>query len=235
MATSALNHKELSETAFARHNLYGFLAEFYLRSPEDASFGRLLSNDVVTSLPKIFSEAINIRRLAYYIERLRSNTIHMKKVILDYHNLFTVSCSLNMTPEESCKKNTDGTSDLMWEETTVTMKSLNARASTDVICASLELPDNIGVELQLLGSLCRREAKAWETGLEDKAVKLLGREADFIQNHLRSWLPDICLKMRRLARTDFYRGIAAITLDFVENDFSLIQNQLLKLKERVVY
>ena len=117
MATSGLNRNELSETAFARSNVYHFLAEFYLRSPEEADFDHLLSNDVVASLPNFFGETINIRRLTYYIERLSSNSNHMKKVILDYHNLFT----------------------------TVTLKSLNASTSLNVTWESLELLDHIGV------------------------------------------------------------------------------------------
>ncbi len=94
MVTSDLNRNQLSETAFARSNVYHFLSEFYLRSPEEASFDRLLSNDFVASLPNFFVETIYIRRLTYYIERLSSNSNHMKKVILDYHNLFMVPSSL---------------------------------------------------------------------------------------------------------------------------------------------
>ncbi len=142
-----------------------------------------------------------------------------------------------MTPKESSyrKKNADGTSGRLLDETTVTLKSLDASASSNVTWASLELLDQIGVELQFLGFLCRREAKAWKTGLEDRAVKSFSWEACFIQNHFRPWLPEICLKMRRLARTDFYRGIAAITQDFVEKDFILLQDRLQELEKKVDY
>ena len=233
MATSGLNRNELSETACARSNVYHFLAEFYLRSPEEAGFDRLLSNDIVASLPEIFGETLSVRRLTYYIERLRSNTNHMKKVILDYHNLFTIPGSLYLTPNESCsrKKNAGSTSGRVWDE--ITIKGINSRVGADVTGKSLELFDQIGVELQFLGFLCRREAKAWKTRHE-RALKLTGWEAGFIQDHLGPLLPEICSKMNRLARTDFYRGIAAITQAFVEKDFSLLQNQLPEQEERVV-
>jgi len=183
MATSGLNRNELSETACARSNVYHFLAEFYLRSPEEAGFDRLLSNDIVASLPEIFGETLSVRRLTYYIERLRSNTNHMKKVILDYHNLFTIPGSLYLTPNESCsrKKNAGSTSGRVWDE--ITIKGINSRVGADVTGKSLELFDQIGVELQFLGFLCRREAKAWKTRHE-RALKLTGWEAGFIQDHL---------------------------------------------------
>ena len=220
MVTSGIGRNNSSEKALARSTFYGFLAEVYLRSPDEAGFHRLLSNDIVASLPDMFGETMNVRRLTYYIERLRSSTNHMKKVILDYHNLFAVPGTR--------KKHGDGTS-----ETTVTVKNPYARVEANFTGASLEFPDQIGVELQFLGFLCGREAKAWKTGLESRAVKLLGWEAGFIQNHLGPGLPEICSRMNRLARTDFYRGIAAITWDFVDKDFRVLQNYLQEQEERV--
>lgn len=220
---SSFNRNELSETAMLRSNVYCFLAQVFLRSPEEAGFDRLLNNDIIGSLPEMFGATLTVRRLISYIERLRSNTNHKNKVILDYRNLFAAP--------GSGKQNDDCTFGRVWGDATASPK---ARLGTDCTRASLEIHEHIGVELQFLGFLCRSEGNVWKSGPENRAFKLRRWQAGFINEHFGPWLAEACSKMNGLARTDFYRGIAAITQDFVERDFSLLQSLTLQDKEERV-
>lgn len=49
--------------------------------------------------------------------------------------------------------------------------------------------------------------------LEGWVVKAL--EMDFLQEHLARWVPALCREICRNARSDFYRGVASLTREFV--------------------
>lgn len=75
-----------------------------------------------------------------------------------------------------------------------------------------ESPDHIGVELNFLGFMCRRQADA-----EPEAAATLGRQiAAFIDEHLGRWLPLFAHAVEHQEHP-FFTAVARLTLEFVEN------------------
>jgi TorA maturation chaperone TorD len=78
------------------------------------------------------------------------------------------------------------------------------------------LPDHLGMELEFMGYLAVKEADARGLGDEKETLKWSGFQAEFFQGHIRPWAFDFLRDLQRLAFHPFYRGIADLTLRFLE-------------------
>lgn len=78
--------------------------------------------------------------------------------------------------------------------------------------------DHIAVELEFMGVMADRTAKALRAGDEEEAVRLLTCQKNFLEDHVASWVPLLAADMRRCAKTDFYRGLALVIEGVVDED-----------------
>ena len=78
--------------------------------------------------------------------------------------------------------------------------------------------DHIALELEFMQRLSIRAAEALEAGDEDEAAHQLEEQLTFLRNHLLNWLPMLMADMHKFAKTDFYQGLATLTLGYVEFD-----------------
>jgi TorA maturation chaperone TorD len=72
------------------------------------------------------------------------------------------------------------------------------------------------MELEFMGYLAGKEADARGLGDEKETLKWSGFQAEFFQGHIRPWAFDFLRDLQRLAFHPFYRGIADLTLRFLE-------------------
>lgn len=69
-----------------------------------------------------------------------------------------------------------------------------------------ERHDYIGLELEFICELARREAIAWESNEREEANKLLSMQHAFMSQHIGQWAPDFIEKAQEYVKTDFYKG-----------------------------
>ncbi len=74
--------------------------------------------------------------------------------------------------------------------------------------AFLDLDDHIAVELDFMAYLCGRE-------IEECGQELFDQEKDFLVKHLQPWSVEFSAVLAQSAQSDFYRGLAEITLGFL--------------------
>jgi TorA maturation chaperone TorD len=79
-------------------------------------------------------------------------------------------------------------------------------------------PDYIGVELDLMRFLCKKEQETWERKRLDSVYEVLEEENSFLENHLGLWISIFCEKMAKEAHEDFFKGIARLTTGLVGYD-----------------
>ncbi len=72
----------------------------------------------------------------------------------------------------------------------------------------LDLDDHIAVELDFMAFLCRRE-------LEEGGQEVLDLQKDFLTKHLQPWSVEFAAILGKSAQSDFYRGLAEISLGFL--------------------
>ncbi len=82
-----------------------------------------------------------------------------------------------------------------------------------------EPPDHLSFELEFLCLLCSQEAEAWKRGDEAEALKFSLAEKEFSEEHLLTWLPEFCDRVKEFDRLNFFRGFADLTEGWVIFDY----------------
>jgi Nitrate reductase delta subunit. len=83
--------------------------------------------------------------------------------------------------------------------------------------------DHLGIELEFMATLCQRQADAYEEGDQAEAERLEQVQADFFARHIDAWVPELIVDFTRLAKTSYYRDVAAMLsglLSFERDRFS---------------
>lgn len=75
----------------------------------------------------------------------------------------------------------------------------------------VELPDHVAVELEFLALLAIREAEAWDANKREVALALQVIAAEFIVQHLGTWLESCAALAKPVARQPFYAAILSLT------------------------
>jgi putative dimethyl sulfoxide reductase chaperone len=79
-------------------------------------------------------------------------------------------------------------------------------------------PDFIGIELDFMRHLCKKEADAWLDRDREEATRAMERQQNFLEEHITLWIPRFCDVMFQESRNNFYRGIARMTKGFVSDE-----------------
>lgn len=89
-----------------------------------------------------------------------------------------------------------------------------------------ECEDHIAVELEFMQIMCLRTAEVLGAGSEDAAVELVKTQYAFVQDHLLNWVPMLAADMLHYAETELYRGLAELTLGFVQTEAEILEDLL---------
>jgi TorA maturation chaperone TorD len=89
-----------------------------------------------------------------------------------------------------------------------------------------EPPDYVGIELDFLRFLCKKEAEAWQADDQSKASDYREKEYEFLCNHVVEWVPRFCKEVLTHARENFYQGIARLTEGFVLIETERLQSMV---------
>ncbi len=105
-------------------------------------------------------------------------------------------------------------------ELTVAVRSEYRRFGLDLANElSGEPPDHISFEMEFMHLLCSREVTAWKRNDMDEALRFLKAEKEFSEEHLLTWIPGLCDKVREFDRIDFFRGLADLTEGWITFDY----------------
>lgn len=86
--------------------------------------------------------------------------------------------------------------------------------------------DHIAIELEFMQRMCLRTADDLQNGDEDAAIVKLTTQHDFARDHLLNWMPMLTYDMEKFANTDFYKGLAKLSMGYVEEDMALLTELL---------
>jgi TorA maturation chaperone TorD len=98
---------------------------------------------------------------------------------------------------------------------TLRMKEIYAEAEVSKGSGVKEPEDHIGMELAFMGLLCNRISS-----LVDKSeiLKNLHTQKKFLNEQMLKWVPKFCEDILKSERASFYRGVAMLTLGFLEEE-----------------
>lgn len=121
----------------------------------------------------------------------------------------------HISPHESAHLPDDGT---LWGQASGEVKAYIEAAGFTYRADFHGIPDHIGVELEFMADLARREAIAWQDEDFTQAVNCLSYQKKFLSEHLIKWVGPFCAKVMDLAELPFYREIARLTAGFIESE-----------------
>lgn len=87
--------------------------------------------------------------------------------------------------------------------------------------------DHIAVELEFMRILVARSMSALRGNDLDKAMHLLVTQQNFLNDHIRVWVPVFTADMRRFSKTMFYQGLAELTEGFLQTEAALLADLIL--------
>lgn len=213
----------------ARRNFYKFLASVYLEAPSHEFINAILDPSFLQGLIETFGNSNSEYLLNFSNSRgTAAPCPYYEAVKQDYMDLFRVPLSKYVTPYESVyrdKRIVAGkeVGRLLMGESTLAVKKIYNKAGLEISKDFAELPDHLGTELYFLYHLCEMEKNAWEREEKEEALRLLGIERDFLNDHLSKWISDVCDDIIEKAETDFYKGIATITNAFIFEDLKTLR------------
>ena len=84
--------------------------------------------------------------------------------------------------------------------------------------------DQIGLGCEFMAILTGRALEALETDDEEALEAALCVERDFLKAHLLNWVPQFTADVTATALTDFYRGLAKVTDEFIRMDGEFLED-----------
>jgi putative dimethyl sulfoxide reductase chaperone len=171
-------------------------------------------------------------------ELLRSfagRTLAVDPVILaadlsaEYVAMFFSSWRRVVAPYESVYTSRDH---VMMQEPVAQLTQMYAQEGLVVEATLTEPSDHIALELAFLAYLCQRALSAAGRGEWNAVAASVKKQQRFLKEHLLTWGPDFCRDLAATTQSDFYRGVAWLTAEFLESDLQTLDELLQLLPAR---
>jgi len=127
----------------------------------------------------------------------------------DHMHLFLGPGTVLAAPWESVQVDDEH---LLFQTETLQVRSWYRRFGLQVIRLHQEPDDHVGLELGFLSHLAQLALAAHAAGDEARLAELLDAQRLFLRTHAQRWIPTWAGQVREHARTDFYRGLAQLTV-----------------------
>jgi TorA maturation chaperone TorD len=101
---------------------------------------------------------------------------------------------------------------LVFQEQTLEVRNWYRRFGLELEKLHKEPDDHIGLELSFLAHLAEIGLKLLDEGDKEKFALLKSEKQKFLSEHLLRWGPSWCTLVVEHAKTDFYSGLAHLTL-----------------------
>jgi putative dimethyl sulfoxide reductase chaperone len=191
--------------ALARHHTYTLL-------------GRLYTDGLTTELLPYARELLGETAVAPYA--IRNTQYDPNEAAAAHHTLFR----FNIFPYQSIFRDASG---LLGGA-----ESERVRAAYRESGFETAEPDHITAELRFLAFLCAAEAEARQDGLAELASQCQTRQANFLRDHLLTWLPPFVIALEQSGQP-FYAALATLTLDFVADHAATVGATLVVAQDTV--
>jgi TorA maturation chaperone TorD len=145
----------------------------------------------------------NSNNLASYLERLQS----------DFDRLFVGPGHLEAPPWESVYRSKER---LVFGEQTVAVREIYRSFGLKSKKHHNEPDDHISLELEFMAWLCKQAADP-HISVEDCILNISG-QTRFLNEHLLEWVPALCNDIEKAAESEFFRGLAFLTTQWLKED-----------------
>lgn len=194
--------------------LFGLLGALLFRDLDRAWLEDLIQQDVFSEAPFGMSQAETQQGIELLQRWTNENRGGLDaagfKALQDDHLKLFVGLTRVLAPMwESVYF---GEKKLMFQEQTLQIREWYARFGLQAERIHREPDDHIGLEMLFVARLASLALQAIENGDQDSLDEILQAQQEFLSEHLLRWGPTWAKLVRQHAATDFYRGVAHLTL-----------------------
>jgi len=202
------------DVTITRHRLesYSFLSSIFLTLPDEALVTNLMKFPVEQP-----QQSPGMQLIGGYIKRHHMNTLDsvLLELATDRVKLFRgITKTGPRQPYESMYLNQPP------QDIIGGLNQFYAKINYSVSKDLKESSEQIGVEFSFLQALCEKELEALSDGLLDQVEKYRGLQQSFLKQHLGRWAGLFAEEMERYAQTDFYRGIALLIQELIQEELA---------------
>ena len=193
---------DLSADLFLAYGMgFRFLCQVYLEAPSEKFNEEIFRNNLFFEWPV----AENQKNVSRGLKILQDYSGHWRSEWLvalkrDYTRLFIGLEKILAPPYASVYLSEDH---LLYGNPVLDVRRFYKKFGLSVNPMNRVPDDHIGFELYCLSFLCRNETQ--------EALR------EFLSDHLNTWLPSFLPLVKKKSETDYYRGIALLTLGLVES------------------
>jgi TorA maturation chaperone TorD len=210
----------------ARGQIYEFFSAFFLAPPTAEMLARVLGEDGVSIWEVMFPKHPACGGLRELSQAYRRGEWQAEDFLLDYEALFRVPSDSYVHPFESVYRQEGFSSGkakscVVLAEQARQVASIYREQGLAPREGFTELPDHLGVELELMAVLCRRTAKALEEKNRCDAARLASQQHSFLSHHLLKWGPQCLNKIREKGGTPLYACLSDLLKTFLEKEDDL--------------
>jgi TorA maturation chaperone TorD len=180
-------------------------------------FGRLFRNDVDDELlAKIQSPPLNetLKYLGLELPLETDNREQLQALTEEYTRLF-VGPGQHLPPYASVQKTPDG---LLNGPEAAAVKRFIKGTGFQFDNAYKDYPDHISTELEFMETLIQREYDALVAGDNEEVKRSQSIQTDFFVEHINTWVPVFCDRVKDIAEHPFYKQLATMTQNFIETE-----------------
>jgi len=214
-----LNAVEFEKLISNRGSMYGFLARAYRVEVDQELLDQMGKMDLSSEVdvPEI-SEGY--RMLKGFLGHLRESTL--TDLAVDYARVFLgagLAQGDGAYPYESVYTSPDR---LVMQDARDEVLKIYREEGLDRAEEFNEPEDHVAFELEFMAYLCQKTTEALKDGDKGSALGYLEKQKEFLEKHLIPWVPTFCNDVQRVARGDFYKAIAKITVGYLGMEQDLI-------------
>jgi TorA maturation chaperone TorD len=214
---------EFRENAQARSNLYKFFSTLLLKEPSAEVINNIQNEDFLKNLPEVFGED----SIKYFEEFINDFENDYKDLEAEYNSLFVVPLRTKyVKPYESVYK-----TGLTNQKPMCDVIEMYERVGIEISTEYTDFPDHAGLELEFMGVLCDRELKAWEGNKINEANKFLSIQKEFIDQHISTWIPNLCDEINDKTISNLFKGVATLLKKYISLDSEQINEITLRAKK----
>ncbi len=223
--TEILDSKEING---ARANVYLFFSRIFREPPTQDLLAFLLSERGLDILKTLFPMEEVLRELGSLMEEVRKGSLTLEDFQLDFDSLMRVPGPCYVRPYESVYRHDssspgDGSKPTLMGEPAYQVSALYQKAGLEPCESTTNLPDELTVELEFMGHLCKQAERSLEANEQERAWKAIAMQREFLTEHLLSWAP-LCLeKIISNAQTPLYRTFSRLLISFLEGEEDLFR------------
>ena len=211
--------KNMTEEAFQRGSIYGFLARVFRKEVSPDMLARIKAPE--------FREVLSDMKVKLGDEFFSGPDDELiEDLAVEYTRLF-LGPGRHISPHESIHyERDDGDWGSHWGASTVEVKKFVESLGLEYKETDRSIPDHISVELELMQKVIEKEKQAWSDTSGKDALHYLKIEKMFMEDHIMKWIPLFCDKVVADAELSFYREMAELTKSFLQTDMKNIQGYI---------